>query len=584
VFVEDDVNGGLIDFASSASNDPAVKYRIVSLGAPAFTSNETAPKVAAYAVLRGNDGGGINDNRRPAVAIIARQPGLDAVSAPNGFQPEILAIEDEPFDIAGSADTFTFVNSLFRNDDDNPGLPGLDDVASRAIDGGDFKRTYKDVTNNVANFSTYQARPTINSLNEIAFVGRIATRNGLPVTELDPLTSDLLDEGVYTTRGAFGVKEFVRIAFEGDPAPVVVNGTLLGNTRFLRFQEQTFTTHDPQVFHRPVMNSKGQILFIGSWVHEPPGGEETFGRSLFLFDSDLSLRCVASSGDIIGQLRGPTGALEDHILGTDFCRVANAAGFFNNDPRSLEQATLNECGIALFTNRLFAMVGDPAQPEPRGWGLFAHNTADPRPSEGLPPIGPELVVKSSSAGANPDDEVFTLSDENGSVQVFVAGAANDFFPEGVSFGFGDAEGGDIAVHPDGTFVFGINPDLGLSTGFIGTGRQLSAHIDFDGDGVLDGCDACPKSVECGGSGGECENCLECIVIDCPFGGMLLGLGPDFDQSGLVDDTDLELMMMAMGLTKGRFDMNKDGVVGEKDLVMLLDNYGKTVQKESEAKQ
>ena len=60
--------------------------------------------------------------------------------------------------------------------------------------------------------------------------------------------------------------------------------------------------------------------------------------------------------------------------------------------------------------------------------------------------------------------------------------------------------------------------------------------------------------------------------------MLLGLGPDFDQSGLVDDTDLNLMMMAMGLTKGRFDMNKDGVVGEKDLVLLMQDYGKTVEK------
>jgi len=80
-----------------------------------------------------------------------------------------------------------------------------------------------------------------------------------------------------------------------------------------------------------------------------------------------------------------------------------------------------------------------------------------------------------------------------------------------------------------------------------------------------------------GGGGECDNCLECTTPDCPFNGLLLGSGPDFDQSGTVDDTDVELMMMAWGYTKGRFDLNKDGVVEVQDLEILMRDFGKTVK-------
>jgi len=75
----------------------------------------------------------------------------------------------------------------------------------------------------------------------------------------------------------------------------------------------------------------------------------------------------------------------------------------------------------------------------------------------------------------------------------------------------------------------------------------------------------------------CTSCLCSTDPDCLFGSMTLGAGPDFDQSGVVDDTDLNLMMMAWGYTEGRFDMNKDGIVGEKDLALLMEDYGKTVE-------
>ena len=103
-----------------------------------------------------------------------------------------------------------------------------------------------------------------------------------------------------------------------------------------------------------------------------------------------------------------------------------------------------------------------------------------------------------------------------------------------------------------------------------TPQSLKETCSIDGKG-----DVCDGS----GGGGECENCLECILIDCEFNGMLLGSGPDFDQSGLVDDTDINLMMMAWGYTKGRFDMNLDGIVNDKDLAILVQDYGKTVTKE-----
>jgi len=236
VFIENDssASNAQIAFDNDASNDPAVSYRIVIVGAPAFTANEDAttpePLVAAYAVLRGNNAGG--GLRPPASAIIARQPGS---SGSGGFQPKILAIEGEPFNVydpTGSVSpttTFSFVNSIDRSD----GLPGLADVAERTIDGdGKFRNKFKLTQGLEPSFSVYKPRPTINEQNEIAFLGRIATIDGVEVTAEDGDTGSLLDEGVYTTHGAVAPLEFVQIAFEGDPAPVVVDGVSLPNTKF----------------------------------------------------------------------------------------------------------------------------------------------------------------------------------------------------------------------------------------------------------------------------------------------------------------------------------------------------------------
>lgn len=38
-------------------------------------------------------------------------------------------------------------------------------------------------------------------------------------------------------------------------------------------------------------------------------------------------------------------------------------------------------------------------------------------------------------------------------------------------------------------------------------------------------------------------------------------------------------MMAWGYTKGRFDMNEDGVVDEKDLALLFEDWGEYTKNE-----
>jgi len=604
VFIENDGDQLGITMDNTASDDPAPAYRIVAIGAPAFTDHPTEPLVAAYAVLRRkNTDGSFGD---PLVAIIARQPGLDATTAPLGFTPKILAIEGEPFTISGSSDAFTFVNSVLRvqtGATNNPGLPGLADVAERAIDGGVFRRDpFKNILQpNRRNLSVFKPQPAINRANEVAFVGRIHTTNGQEITAEDPLTGNLLDEGIYTTRSALGNAEFVRLAFEGDPAPVVIDGTPLTTARFADFGE--FGAE--QAFHRPVINSRGDILFLASWIDDPDGvpdfEDDTAGRSLFLSRPGEPLRCVASAGDTYGVLQAPiyddpdeppTGTESVTVsLTDDFCRVPTIVDT-PIQPRAFEQAALSDCGVVTFTTGLEEENGVF-----RGWGLFSLNTADPRPSLGSPALGPQLVLK-SGAGKSDGDESWTFP--NMGPTVVVVGAQNSSFPEGIGYAFGDPEGGDATLHPDGSLVLGVNPDpdpsapATSSTGLLVLARQSDESLDYDNDGVIDGCDNCPTDHNpsqadsdgdgvgdaCetgGGGGGGCENCLECIEIDCPFNGMLLGLGPDFDQSGLVDDTDLELMMMAMGLTKGRFDINKDGVVGQKDLALLLDDYGKTVE-------
>jgi len=626
VFLEDvDSPVSQIAFDNTASNAPAPFYRIRALGPPAISNNGTLPHVAAYAMLQSDDGvGGLGD---PVGAIIARRPGVDGATG-LGHTPKILVIEDEPFNLTGGIATFTFVNSFLRNElsSVNSGPPGLADVAERQITPGvgQIRESYKDTNFFSPSAVIYKPRPAINRWNELAFLGRINTKNGVQITATDPITGDLLDEGVYTTQGTPGGAEFRRIAFEGDPAPVVRNGSLLAHARFACVENAPFSpgfnpADDAQVFYRPVINGQGQILFIGSWLSDPPGGPVEYGRSLFLSHLDGTLECVATSGDTLGQqilvpqydMMGevlPGGPAVDVELTADFGRVPNALGLGNQDAVAYEQAMLNDCGVVVFTTRLIEVDGHAN----RGWGLFVVNTADPRSS----PLGPQLLVKSGS-GQDDGDDRFQIDNE----LLELTGAFNAFFPEAISYGYGDSEEGDTPIHPDGSTIFAVNPDAPpdrglLVLGKLGLDAQDISALDFDGDGILDGCDCFPEDAvpqgdidadgipdDCdncpsvfnpdqsdidsdgtgdvcepgGGGGGGCTNCLECIEIDCEFNGMLLGAGPDFDQSGVVDDTDLNLMMMAWGYTEGRFDMNKDGIVGEKDLALLMEDYGKTVE-------
>ena len=76
-----------------------------------------------------------------------------------------------------------------------------------------------------------------------------------------------------------------------------------------------------------------------------------------------------------------------------------------------------------------------------------------------------------------------------------------------------------------------------------------------------------------GPGSGCETCLCSTDPECMEGSMLLGPGPDFDQDGVVGDSDLKLMMEAQGLMEGRFDMNKDGIVDGGDVGLLTDKWG-----------
>lgn len=74
-------------------------------------------------------------------------------------------------------------------------------------------------------------------------------------------------------------------------------------------------------------------------------------------------------------------------------------------------------------------------------------------------------------------------------------------------------------------------------------------------------------------GGGCNNCLCSLDPDCEFGGLMLGDGPDFDQNGVVDETDLTIMLMAWGLSGGRADLNRDGRVDSADLAILIRSWG-----------
>jgi len=601
VFVEDvESDDSTFPFASLASNDPFDEYQIAYLGAPVI-SNEPEARVLAYAVVRGCDEPICQPGNHPlSTAIIARRPGVDGAN-PNGFTPQILAIEGEDFNLMGSADVFRFTLSPRRAS----GLPGLADIIEHDSWGLnspfepqfirlEFKETTDETSADRQNASAYKPRPAVNANGDIAFFGRLATRNGVDVPDDE-------DEGIFTTRGAVGAFEFDRVAAEGDPAPVVVNGAPVANAEFVQFAPGL--GFDAQAFSRPIITDSGAIAFIGTWTD----GTD-FGRSIFISTAPGHLESVVSIGDELAQVQAPGGGTVPALAGGFFgvLPAPSSSGISGADPSSVEQVSLTQCGVLVFAVDLFT-PGSNGQDIDLGWGLFAYNTEEPSLSEGGNPVGPQLVLKT---GAD-DEDTFALPVGNALIQ------DSNLFHSGIAFGYGDPEGGDLALHPDGSFVFGVNPDTGDFNGLLILAQQDPEFLDFDSDGVPDGCDcnptipdldttdtdgdgipdACDNCVNVfnpdqadadgdgigdvceggGGGGGGCENCLECIEIDCPFNGMLLGLGPDFDQSGLVDDTDLELMMMAMGLTKGRFDINKDGVVGQKDLALLLDDYGKTVE-------
>jgi len=72
----------------------------------------------------------------------------------------------------------------------------------------------------------------------------------------------------------------------------------------------------------------------------------------------------------------------------------------------------------------------------------------------------------------------------------------------------------------------------------------------------------------------CTSCLCSTDPNCLEGGTLLAsTGPDYTQDGVVNDDDLNWMMKAYGYKGGRFDMNGDGIVGEKDVAQLVEAWG-----------
>lgn len=90
--------------------------------------------------------------------------------------------------------------------------------------------------------------------------------------------------------------------------------------------------------------------------------------------------------------------------------------------------------------------------------------------------------------------------------------------------------------------------------------------DTDLDGIGDVCESG------GGGGGPCTSCLECLEV-CEFAGSTIGPGPDFDQNGLIDATDLWIMMMAQGYKGGKADLNADGFVNIADIAILYSQLG-----------
>jgi len=608
VFVDDTV---AIDMDNSFSLDPYPKYSVLSLGAPAISDNAAAPLVASYALVQGTDGSG--DFASPAMAIITRRPGEDPndpIGEQDGFATRILAVEGEAFTAPGEPDPFILKLSALRDPgSDNPltrdGLPGLADLPGQLNDTREYFKDAAPLVNKLS-LSAFHPRPSVNSNNNAVYMGTIGatvdSSGDLVLPASDPLApfvdnsdiaNDLVrDEAIWSTReAAFGVHREL-VVQEGDEAPVIVNGQALPNTRFAAFGVNPFSTSEDlanrQAFYRPLINDQDEIVFIGTWVSDEDGdpattGDVQFGRGIFLSRGPGQLECLVSSGELTRETFDVPGSSTNvqGVLTDDFCRVATPIGL-SPGARSFEQVGWTDSGILSFTTRMErADTGDDL-----GWGVFVYNTAEPTGAN-FDPRGPQLVVKTRGGPIDVSDE-FSFP---GIPDITIDGEAR--YHTGVSVAYGESSGGDANLHPQGMLAFGVNPDAGEQLGMIVAATPDPQSLDWDGDGVVDGLDNCPvtfnpsqadadgdgigDACETGGGGGECTDCRLCVEIDCEFNGLLLGDGPDFDQSGTVDDTDVELMMMAWGYTKGRFDLNKDSIVDVLDLEILMQDYGKKVE-------
>jgi len=620
-----------IAFENTISMAPADFYSIVALGAPAISDSDP-PLVTAYALLLGADEtppdeqGNVSLNPRedPVAAIIARRPGEDPDVDPNdendeqkGFTPKILAIEGEMFSVPGDANSY----SLRISPATTLGLPGLADLPGEVNTRRIHIKDARPALTSTRSLSAFHPRPAINADNDIAFMGVIkAIDNGVEVTgpEEDQLTEHLdppptgpeedalkLDEAIWRTRDTGFGHELELIVREGDPAPVVVNGEELDNAYFTAYfprpndELHPFDTSTDlanlQAFSRPVINNKGEIVFIGTWFSDGDGDLSTddrqFGRGIFLSRAPGQLECLVSSGDLTGeQFDVPNNT--DNVKGVltdDICRVPTPVGLLPS-ARSFEQVGWTDSGILSFTAR---MEREDTGAD-LGWGLFVYNTAEPTDEEFgfsdgfFDPIGPQLIVK-TGVGASEADDMFSFE---GIPDIIIDGIPR--YHTGVSVAYGESSGGDATLHPQGMLAFGVNPDAGDQLGLIVAATPDPQSLDFDGDGVVDGLDNCPLTAnpnqedfdqngigdaceDGGGGGGECTDCLLCVEIDCDLNGTLLGDGPDYDQNGTVDDDDVYIMMLAWDYPGGRCDLNKDGIVDVLDLEILMQDYGKTVK-------
>jgi len=609
-----------IAFENTVSLDPADFYSIVSLGAPAI-SDAPEPLVTAYALLRGGDdsgSGAITPREEMVVAIIARRPGVavvDELGMPlDGFPPQILAIEGEPFSQSGQNTVFELRASPSRA----RGLPGLADLPGEANTTRQYFKDTRPAVTSTTSLSAFHPRPAINADNAVVYMGTIAKiiEEGVEMPpEADPLTEPLdsdpehgplnnneedallLDEAIWSTRGVGPTGEPELIVQEGDHAPVVVDGVPVPNARFTAYAPNPFETSvgvaSLQAFSRPVINDKGEVVFIGTWFSDGNGDITTtedwqFGRGIFLSRAPGHLQCLVSSGDLTEETFDVPGSADDvrGVLTDDICRVATPIADPNSaGTRAFEQVGWTDSGLLSFTTRMEReTTGSPLDGDDLGWGLFMMNTAAPSASHRKP----QLIVKTTTPSDNLDFFEIPGLPHN----VVLDGEPR--YHTGVSAAFGESAGGDTNLHPMGLLAFGVNPDAGDALGTIVSASPDRLSIDADGDGVVDGLDNCPTTYnpdqtdsdgdgignvcESGGDeGDECTDCLLCVEIDCDLNGTLLGEGPDYDQNGTVDDDDVYIMMLAWDYPGGRCDLNEDGIVDILDLEILMQDYGQAIE-------